>query len=206
MRIVVIGANGKTGRLFVQAALDAGHEVVAGVRGSNTIAAHPNVTIVPCDATDEHDVRHILAGAEAVVTVIGHVPGSPNNLQTQATQIIVSVMESLGIKRLVSLTGTGVRFHGDRITLIDKLLNGVLGLIDPARIQDGKEHAQLIKSTDLDWTIIRVLKLTNSHRSSFKLSLHGPAKTLVSRESTAQAILHLLEKNTYVRQSPIVSK
>ncbi len=204
MRIAVLGANGRTGKVFVQAALAAGHEVVAGTRHPTDFPEHPSLTIQHCDATDEHDVRRLVARCDAVVSLIGHVRHSPFDLQIQSMQIIISVMESLGVQRLISLTGTGVRFPNDHISLLDKILNGTLGLVDPSRIQDGRSHVELIKSTDLDWTIIRVLKLRNGPAGPFRLRPHGPAKLLTARKEVAKAILRCLEDDKHVRQAPII--
>ena len=56
--------------------------------------------------------------------------------------------------RLISLTGTGVRFPGDKITLIDRILNLSISIIDPKRIKDGKNHVTLLKNSDLDWYVM----------------------------------------------------
>lgn len=206
MRIAVLGANGRTGKVFVQAALAAGHEVVAGARHPIDFGEHPGLTMQHCDATDEHDVRRLIAHCDAVISLIGHGRNSPFDLQTQSMQIVISVMESLGVQRLISLTGTGVRFPNDHIHLIDKVLNGILGLVDPGRIQDGRNHVELIKSTDLDWTIIRVLKLRNGPAGPFRLRPHGPAKLLTARKEVAKAILRCLDDDKYVRHAPIMGR
>jgi putative NADH-flavin reductase len=150
MRIAVIAANGRSGQAFVEAALSAGHTVRAGVRGKNHLKPHPNLTIVECDATDEAQLNNLLLGQEAVASFIGHVKGSEPNVQTVAIQKVVDVMKASSVKRLVSLTGTGVRFPGDKISLIDRFLNLSISIIDPARVKDGKNHVEVLKSSDLD--------------------------------------------------------
>lgn len=80
-----------------------------------------------------------------------------------------------------------------------------IAVIDPARIQDGKNHVAFLKQTSLDWTVVRVLKLQNTKPKPFKLKQHGPAKTIVSRHEVAQAVLEVLEQGTFVRQAPIIS-
>lgn len=206
MKIAVIAANGRSGQAFVEAALTAGHSISAGVRGKNYLKSHPNLTVVECDATNETQLDNLLSGQEAVASFIGHVKGSEPNVQTIAIQKVVDVMKSLGVKRLISLTGTGVRFPGDKISLIDRFLNLSISIIDPARVKDGKNHAEVLKASDLDWTVIRVLKLQNVPPKPFTLREHGPTKWYVGRAEVAQAVLQVLEQSSFVKKAPIIGK
>lgn len=205
MHIAVIGANGKSGKAFVTHALEAGHSIRAGVRRDHSLAPHPKLTIVACDATVLSDVENLIGAQDAVVSLIGHVKGSPSNVQTTAIRTLCSAMSARGVKRVVSLTGTGVRFPGDRISIVDRILNKAISLIDPARIQDGKDHVAFLKHTSLEWTIIRVLKLQNTRPRAFALRIHGPTKWIVSRQEVAQAALQILSNHSFVREAPIIS-
>lgn len=206
MRIAVIDANGRSGQAFVSAALAAGHTVRAGIRGQSHLTSHPNLIVVQCDATNEAQLKNLLSGQEAVASFIGHVKGSEPNVQTIAIQKVVGVMEALSVKRLVSLTGTGVRFTGDKISLIDRFLNLSISIIDSARVKDGKNHVEVLKNSALDWTVIRVLKLQNVPPKSFELREHGPTKLYVGRQEVAQAVLQVLEQHSFIKQAPIISK
>jgi putative NADH-flavin reductase len=207
MKIAVIAADGRSGQAFVNTALDAGHTVHAGVRRSNNhLDPHPNLTVIQCDATNEAELRILLSGQEAVASFIGHVKGSDPNVQTVAIQKIIDVMKQLKLTRLVSLTGTGVRFPGDKISLIDRFLNLSITVIDPARVKDGKNHVTALQDSGLDWTVIRVLKLQNIPLKPFELREHGPTKWYVGRQEVAQAVLQVLEQNSFIAQAPIIAK
>ena len=205
MKIAVIAANGRSGQAFVQIALEAGHLVRAGIHKSSSMKPAKGLTLVDCDATQEGDVTRLIQGQDAVVSFIGHVRVSPPDVQTKAIQVIISSMVNLHQKRLVSLTGTGVRLPNDKITLFDRLLNVSIGIIDPKRVADGKNHAKVLMESDLDWTIIRVLKLTNRKYRPYSLRASGPTKLFVSRAEVAQAVLEVLEQKSYIKKSPIIS-
>ncbi|MBN9397597.1 NAD(P)H-binding protein [Candidatus Saccharibacteria bacterium] len=206
MNIAVIAANGRSGKAFVAEALAAGHSVKAGVHGSSDLQPHEQLAVVPCDATKEEDLRMLLEGQDAAVSFIGHVKGSPANVQTDAMNVLVRVMETLGIKRVVSLTGTGVRFPGDKISLVDRFLNFGVSVVDPARVNDGRDHVEVLKQSNLDWTVLRVLKLENITPMPFTLREHGPTKWVVSRQDVAKAVLQVLEEASFIRQAPILSR
>lgn len=206
MNIAVIAANGRSGQVFVKAALAAGHVVRAGVHGENhSLPKHPRLSIMQCDATNEADLTNLFQGQEAVVSFIGHVKGSPAHVQTEAIKAALRVMKTQGIRRITSLTGTGVRFKGDKIPLYDRFLNFSIGIIDPARIKDGINHVNVLKSSNSDWTVLRVLKLQDVKSSPYTLKPHGPTKLYVSREEVASATLEVLEQNSFVKEAPILS-
>jgi putative NADH-flavin reductase len=207
MKIAVIAANGRTGQVFTQEALKQGHKVKAGYHRSNRLQPHPNLEIVQCDATNEADLERLINDSDVVVSLIGHSRHSRPNVQTEAIEVITKAMKKKGLKRLVSLTGTGVRFPGDDISLVDIALNMGLGLVDPKRLSDGINHMDTIRQTDLDWTVIRVLKLRSGDKiNRFKLSEHGPAHAIVTRKTVAKAILKVIEGKEFIKKAPIVSK
>ena len=205
-RIAVIAADGRSGREFVKRALAAGHEVRAGIYGGSKFPENGNLTLVPCDATKIDEVRTLIGSSDVVVSMIGHGRKSPKRVQTEAIQIICHVMHELGTERVISLTGTGVRYPGDIPSLVDRMANLAIHIIDPHRVKDGIAHARYLENTTLKWTILRVLKLGNgSHEGRVKLSLTGPAELLTPRARVAQAALQVIEEDTFIGQAPIIS-
>jgi putative NADH-flavin reductase len=206
MHIAVIAANGRLGRVFVEEALANGHNVRAGIRGKSHLQTHPNLEVVKCDANQPADLMNLVKDQEVVVSALGHVKGSAADVQTIATKMILDVMQKSGVKRFVDVTGTGVRFSEDRVTLVDNILNFAVQIIDPARVKDGRDHVAVLQASELDWTTIRVLKLQNVAAKPFELSTHGPTKWYVGRGEVAKAMLQVIEENSFIRQSPIISK
>ncbi len=205
MKIAVIGANGRTGREFVSAALLAGHQVAAGIHRESRLASHAHLTILPCDATQPREVAALIAGTDAVVMLIGHVRGSAPTVQTDATKVVIEQMKKAGITRLVSLTGTGVRRQDDRVTVIDRMLNSIVAKVDPDRINDGIHYAKEIEMSGLDWTVLRVLKLEAWSPTPVVPTLHGPTALWVSRHQVADALLGLIEDRAFISEMPILS-
>ncbi len=206
MKIAVIAANGRSGQAFVNKALSAGHTINAGVLGISHLPIHENLKIITCDATKEEEIEKLIEGQEVVVSLIGHVKGSQPDVQSVAIKKVIQAMDRRNLKRLISLTGTGVRFPGDHITLIDRFLNLSISIIDPNRVKDGIQHVEILKQSDLDWTVIRVLKLQNVKAKPFKLTEHGPTKNYVGREEVASAILEAIEQKSFIKNAPIISR
>lgn len=190
MTILLIGGHGRTGRCVLE-------------HGS----PKHRIDVFEGDVLDAAAIRAAMRDVDAVVSVVGHVKGSTDDVQTVGMANIVEAMEYHGIVRVVSLTGTGVRAPGDKVTLIDRVLNLAVSIIDPARVRDGIAHARVLESSGLNYTVLRVLKLTNGQLSNhLGLSAHGPAKTFVSRRDVAAAILRVLEDGSYIKGMPIISR
>jgi putative NADH-flavin reductase len=78
--------------------------------------------------------------------------------------------------------------------------------VAPAMIEDERRHADLIRSTDLDWTIVRAPRLTDGPRTGSyrtgRLKMGVGAK--VSRADVADFLLRLVETDAYVQEEPMI--
>lgn len=206
MTIAVIGADGRSGRIFVQKALKSGHKVIAGIYNNYAnLEENENLEVMRCDATSRAQVQSLIKEADVIVSLIGHTKNSPPNMQTSATQTIVDSMQSCSVKRFISLTGSGVRMPGDKVTLMDKFFSTTIKLFDRKRVIDGINHLTVLQRSNLDWTVIRVIKLQNTKPRRFSLTENGPGKTFVSRYEVAEAILEIINNNTFIRKCPIIT-
>ena len=206
-RICVFGALGRTGIQVLLEATKRGYKVTAFVHSSNAKKSMPEgVEIMMGDVLDKDAVYRAVKGADAVVSVIGHIKNSDLLVQTKGIKNMVSAMKANHVKRIISLTGTGVRLPNDRPSIIDRVLNRAIYLIDPKRIEDGIKHAQVLQESALDWTVLRVLKLTDRSFGTgrYRLSEYGPAELLTSRKKVARIMLDLLDSKDFTNKMPIV--
>lgn len=206
MTIAVLGAHGRSGRIFIKLALENGHSIIAGVRTAYDRPKHPKITFQKCDATNADEVRALTAKADILISLIGHGKGVQKDLHVASTKAVLAALQSLPPKRYISLTGTGVRTPGDKITLMDRVLTAGILLLDRNRVIDGRKAFALLYASNISWTLIRVVKLTNGTGSGYQLRPHGPGKILVPRTEAAYAILTCLEKDMYLQSAPIISK
>ena len=206
MKILVIGANGRTGSEIVAEALTREYEVIAFVKGDYSSPTE-KVKILKGDAMNPEIMRKAVKGVDVIISAIGHTKNSPAQLQTVVTDNILNSIEKASKEiRFISLTGSGVRVSGDKITVLDRILNLVIKIIDPARVSDGINHYKLLSKSRLRWTVVRVLKLTNGSRKNYNLDECGPVKTLVSRKTVARAMVDLAGSNQWTNKAPLISR
>lgn len=65
------------------------------------------------------------------MSTLGHTKTSGKDVQTRGTENIVGGMKKSGVRRLVSLTGAGVRGPEDRPNLSDRAFVLLLKLLQP---------------------------------------------------------------------------
>lgn len=212
MKICVFGADGRTGVEVVRYAVSRGADVVAFAYGSGSDKFFPDgVTVRHGDVMQMSAVVDALDGCDAVISALGHIKGSDPLMQTKGIANIVKAMEQKGIKRIVSLTGTGARADGDTPSLIDILLNVMVRFVDPDRVSDGVEHVNVLKASSLAWTVVRVLKLGKGEApaAKYRLTDGGPAELQTDRKKVAAVlvdqVLDETMKGQFIRKLPVVS-
>lgn len=207
--IAVFGADGRTGVPLVKELQERGYRVIASVYSEEGKHRLPGgVEVVVGDITDAHYVDSLVARADAVISVVGHIKGGDPRMQTRGMEHIVTAMQTHGKRRVVSLTGTGVRHEGDTPSLIDRAANTLISFIDPQRISDGIAHAEVLKTSGLDWTILRVLKLTEKEYegSEYALTSGGPAELSTPRAKVAHMLVEVLADTRWFQHMPVSSR
>jgi putative NADH-flavin reductase len=92
MKVLVVGAAGKTGRAVVERAVKEGHEVTAFVHSAAGYDV-PGVEVRAGDATDKAAMEAAILGQDAVIdTVGGKTPYRHTALEASVAATIVAAM------------------------------------------------------------------------------------------------------------------
>src|SRR5579872_234956 len=169
MNVLIIGANGGTGRPAVELALEAGHRVTAMVRDPAKLPiTHPNLTIIIGDIMQPDTFKIFLKGQDVVISAIGVSGGNlfsdkPTTLYSQGITNLLAAMEQYGVKRFFCISASALevspvipwyaRFAAKYV--IQKLLKHMYADL---RLMEG-----IIKASNAEWTIVRPPQLTDGH-------------------------------------------
>ncbi len=160
------------------------------------------------DVLNIDDVKQVVEGTDIVVSLFGHVKGSPEWLQTNGTKNIVDAMKVNNVERIISLSGGGLPFpEKDKPKFVDKLIRGAMKIVVPKILNDAIEHHEVLKNNGLNWTVVRGPRLTNDKGiGAYRVGWVGVnASTKISRSDLAHFMLCQVEDNTFNFQMPFVS-
>ena len=205
MKLAVFGATGRTGRPLIEQATERGHEVVAFARSPSAVPARPGVTVVEGDAYTGSGVAEAVAGADAVVSVLGQTSDGPDDLLTVAGEHITTAMAEHGVDRFVTLVGAGVRTAGESVPLSGQVMGLLLKLLAGDALADAETHVQAVRETDLAWTVVRAPRLTAADGTGeYRAGDVTLGFASVARADVARFILDCLEEESYIGALPKV--
>ncbi|MCB0114829.1 MAG: SDR family oxidoreductase [Caldilineaceae bacterium] len=205
MKIAVFGATGGVGRAFTQQALAAGHTVTALVRDPARMDIEDaGLALVVGNVLDADAVAQTVTGADAVLCTLGNTPNNPDLVVSKGTAEIVKAMEAQGVRRLVVISSLGVGDSKDQVPFAFKML---MKTVLRKAMQDKEAQEDLVRATDLDWTIIRPGGLNNDAASGdYTVGLdHSITAGMVSRADVAAFALQETLSPQYVGQTPAIT-
>lgn len=208
-KIALFGATGQTGKEFLELALEKGYAVKALVRSPEKLHLnHQDLEIIKGDILNQDDVLKTIKETHIVVSLFGHVKGSPEWLQTNGTKNIISAMKQENISKIISLSGGGLPFpEKDQPQFMDKIIRFIMKIAVPKVLDDAIKHHQVLKESGLDWIIVRGPRLTNDpKKGTYRVGWVGvDASTKIARTDLADFILKQVEDDKYLFQMPFVS-
>jgi uncharacterized protein YbjT (DUF2867 family) len=207
MRIALFGATGKTGSRVLRQALEHGHTVTALVRSPEKLRQRPDaLTIVEGDMKNGADVEKTVRSADAVIMAAGPVKSSPPDLMEIAARSITEAMKRAGAKRLVWLTGAGVKDHRDRTSFSRTLVRGIMKLAAGKVLSGSERGYEIVTGSGLDYTVVRPPMLADKPGGTNLQASYTPPKPIpVGRDDLAAFLLAAAESGEYSGESPLIS-
>lgn len=116
MKILVLGATGRTGRIFTRKALEEGHAVTAYVRNPDKalafLGAHQNLTVIPGTLDDAERLAAAASGQDVMVSTLGQKATVREFLSSTFMQerlpLIMQAVTGAGVKHCVLMSAYGV--------------------------------------------------------------------------------------------------
>ncbi len=207
MRIAVIGATGRTGRLLVTELLRRGHAVTVLVRDPAKLGeVASQVAMVTGDSRRRTDVDRLLVGTDAVVSALGPT-AKEASLHTDTAATLVEAMPAAGVRRFVGISGAGIDVPGDQKSLSAKLISTAIQALGGEVVKDKPAEYAVFAASDLDWTLVRPPRLLDGDATGhLEHDAHRSTKsTKMTRADLAVFMADVVEKNLYVRQAPFAA-
>ena len=215
MKLTVFAATGGIGRQMLAQAVDAGHDVTAVVRSAGPLPRNVPTIAVDLAAPDASLLESAVRGADAVLSGLGARTAADVGIAEKGTLAIVRAMDACGVKRIVVVSAAPVSTvpspgrpdpprhdPGDGLVmryLLAPLIKAALRehYTDLARMED------VLRASDVDWTIVRPPRLTNGpltggYRTARGRNVRGGVT--VSRADVAHMMIQVLGQPDANRQ------
>lgn len=207
--ITIFGASGGIGLHAVKHALNNNYNVTAYLRNPKKLTIeHENLMIVKGELNDYDAMKKALDGADAVIWCVG-IPmkrSYPHKFSLEGHEILLRIMEENNIKRLIDWSTTAVTFKKDKKSIKTTIPPLLAGLFMTQAKQELNEIADLIKKSNLEWTIVRFLAPTNGKfKGNAKVSFGDNRLNFnISRSDIAYFMVKQLNDKTYIKSMPLI--
>lgn len=201
MKLLILGANGKTGQTLVHQACAQGHQVTALVHHTPHPAL-PCGRILQGDARDPALIDQVVSGQDAVIDTLGtRKPFLKTTLETDAARNIIAAMRLHGVRRLIAVSSLGV---GDSIANVNLIFRLLIPIFFRGAIPDKEGMESVLRSSGLDWTIVRPAGLADGPATN-TVQIVSPQSHRhvhrIARADVAAFILAHLTDNTFVQKT-----
>lgn len=207
MRILLLGATGKTGQQLVKQALDQLHELTVIARNPGKLSiSHPNLIILKGDVLDKEMVSSAVEGKDAVISALGAgLSLRSRDIIYQSLSVLIPAMTAKNVNRLIFLSAFGVGSTFRQANLIQRI---IFRLPLKNIYTDKEKGEELLEASQLDWTLIKPVVLTDKpytgkYKVGEKFVMKGTPK--ITRADVAEFMLKQLTDRSFLRKSPILT-
>lgn len=210
MEVAVFGATGATGLEACRLSVAAGHTVRAVRRQGNelSLAASDSLRAVHADVVTGDGVAEAVAGADAVLSVLGapSYTRHPITVYSTGTHAIINALREAGHGKRFVVVSSGLTYPppaGCGFIAARIVLSFLLNVLGKTLYADMRRLEELVRSSDdIAWTIMRPGHLFNTESvSQCRLNLNDPTQRYTSRVDLAAAMVGEIDTTEHVRQA-----
>ena len=165
MKLVLLGANGRTGALVLKAALAKDMDVTAVVRSAESAPdfQHSKLHVAVGDPCDPVFLTSVFRDHDAVVSTLGgRLPTkAATSVYYRSAQAIVDAASATGLKRVL-VTSTALLFTDQ------KPLGRLLRILVPHVVRSAERMEGILQGSGLDWTSARVGFLNDTRVATYR--------------------------------------
>ncbi|RWY53687.1 NAD(P)-dependent oxidoreductase [Mucilaginibacter gilvus] len=215
MKILILGATGRTGKLLLQEALQQGYEVNVLVRNRSRVPLHPALTVFEGSPADTNILNNAMKGCEAILSALNISRNSdfpwaalrtPPDFLSKIVALIIELAPQNNIARIIVISAWGTSDTRNDIPWWFKWV------IEHSNVgvayRDHERQEGLFAASALNYTIVRPAGLVNSIQSKpVIISLNNMPKPrlTISRGEVVKFMVQVLQDDLFLRQMPVVS-
>jgi putative NADH-flavin reductase len=210
MKITILGSTGFVGKVLIKKAITAGYQIKTLARNPEKLKEiKDKIEIIKGSVFESSAIELALEGAEVVLSAIGPPTGKQCDpaLYEKAMNDIVRTMNKNGIKRYIHIGGAVHKGGENEVwNFKRKFLRLFLNLFGKKILIAKHLEWEVLKSSDLDWTLIRPPRIANEPASgNISVDEKNLKNLKVSVEDLSDFILQQITSNEWIRKAPLIS-
>ena len=202
MKLAVVCANGKAGKLIVEEAVKRGMDVTAVVRGENQTVAQHTLSKDLFDLTKED-----LANFDVVVDAFGTWAPQTLHLHSESLKHLADILSGSNVRLLV-VGGAGSLYINKEHTMQVMDAPDFPEMFKPLAQKQGKSLEELRARTDVKWTYISPagdFRADGPRTGEYilageELTLNDKGESIISYADYAIAMVDEAEKGNHIQQ------
>jgi uncharacterized protein YbjT (DUF2867 family) len=214
MKILLLGATGRTGKHIIEEALKRGHKISAIARNPEKLKDF-NIEITQGTPYDYETVEKAISGCEAVINTLNVSRQSDNpwapltapiDMISKSASNAIKAMEKAGMKRFVALSTLGAGRSWKTTPLILKCIVSISKLKHAFR--DHGKQEEMLENSAMDYTICRAPMLSADINHTGVVATaesEKPAHMYLSRNSAAEFFIQIIENKEHIRETISIS-
>lgn len=207
MKVLIFGATGGIGKHAVVHAQKKGYDVAVFVRNASKVKAQ-GVKKIEGNISNLDEVAKALEGIDAVIWCVG-IPMTRKYEKMESLEghkVLLEAMKQKGVKRLIDWGTPSTPFEKDKKSLITVVPGILASLFLPMAKKEMIAIGNLLKESDLDWTLVRFMAPKDSEFTGKVKVGFGDVKMkfAVSREDIAAFMVEQVESKEYLQAMPII--
>jgi putative NADH-flavin reductase len=209
MRLAVVGAAGRTGRLVVEQALVRGHQVRALARQPEKIGVrHGQLDSVSVDVRDAEALTAAVAGCDALISTIGGPPSrGATDLYSQgvANELRAMAANKIAMLQVVSAAPAGP--PEEQPFAARQIISPILWRFFGNQYEDMRRMEAVLRSSSVDWIVLRPPRLVSKPATgNYRVDTKPLARTrAITYPDLAAALLDLLARDDLSRKAVYVA-
>lgn len=209
MKITILGSTGFVGKVLIKKAI-AGYQVTTLARNPEKLEGlKGKIKIIKGSVFEPSAIEEAFDGAEVILSTIGPPQGKPCDpyQYESAMKDIVRIMDKNGIKRYIHIGGAAHQGGENEVWSFGrKFLRLFLKLVGKQILVTKHLEWEVLKSSDLDWTLIRPPRIANEAASGNISVDEKNLKSLkVSVEDLTDFIMQQINSEEWIRKAPLIS-
>jgi putative NADH-flavin reductase len=209
MKITLLGSTGLVGKVILEKAIAANHEVTVLVRNPSKLGDYGHkVNIIEGDYFNSNDIDKAVKGANVVISSASPRTNERDKAISKkfetAMKNLLSTLKVNGIKRFIFYSGAAIQFNGEKVPGNRKMIRSMLRLFNSIQVETKDLEMDLVSASGLDYTLIRPGMVKNNVKGEFHSTDRRLGASSVDIEQLADFTVEQIHNTEWIKKAPVV--